>query len=425
MPEPSPAPLTAQNGAHGVEIFLARQPIFEAGGRLHGYELLHRRGHDGGADVDAGNDRMSSEVIVNAFLSIGIAKLIGDAVAHVNFSRQLLLDGVYRMLSPEQVVIELLRGTTPDAEVLDACSALVQAGFTLVLEDYEVRPELEPLLALAGIVKVDVLGKSPDELRAIVEALRPFPARLLAARVETQDVRERCQSLGFSLFQGYFFSRPQVVAHRELATAPLTIMRLLALLRDENSPESQIEQAFRSNMALTVRLLRAVNSAAVGGRGIESIKQAVRLLGRSELNRWLSLLLVTSRGGKTAADDEVMHIVMRRARMCETIAIAAGDRRASDGYFIVGLFSMLDAVLGAPMHDLLREVDLSREVNQALLERTGPYGPTLTLVEAFERGDWDAVRDASQSMGVDAAVVTEAYADALGWATARLKATRE
>lgn len=415
---------TNANESPGTDLFLARQPIFDATGALHGYELLHRRDGTGGADVTVGDDQMSSEVIVNAFLSIGIGRIIGDSMAHVNFSRKLLVDGVHRMLSPEQVVIELLPHVEPDAEVVAACIELTQAGFTLVLDDFRYRPEMEPLLAIASIVKVDVLDRTAEEIASVVDPLRAWPVRLLAMRVETMAMRDTCRDLGFNLFQGYFFSRPELVAHRELADSPVMMMRLLAMLRDDNSSELAIEQAFRGNTALTVKLLRAVNSAAMGGRGIESIRQATRLLGRAELNRWLSLMLVTASQSKSAIDEELMHIVMRRARMCETVAIASGDRRA-DSHFIVGLFSMLDAVLKAPMADLLRQVDLSREVNEALLERTGPYAPVLTLVESFERGDWESVRSLSASLGIESSAVTESYADAIGWATARLKASRE
>jgi EAL and modified HD-GYP domain-containing signal transduction protein len=344
-------------------------------------------------------------------------------MAHVNFSRQLLLDGVYRMLSPEQVVVELVKNVEPDEPVIAACVELAQAGFTLALDGFEYHPGMDPLLAIAGIVKVDVLDRTPEELAEIVARLRPFPVRLLAERVETMAVKEACQSLGFELFQGYFFSRPELVAHRELAASPVTIMQLLTLLRNDNSSDVEIEKAFQGNGSLTVKLLRAVNSAAVGGRGIESIRQAVRLLGRSELNRWLSLMLATSGSRRSAIDDELMHIVMRRARMCETVAIAAGDRRA-DAYFIVGLFSMLDAIMRAPMADILREVDLSREVNEALLERSGPYAPVLLVVEAFERGEWDAVRDLTSRLAIEQNAVAEAYTDAIAWSTARIKASR-
>lgn len=410
--------------ASGADLFLARQPIFDGHGALHGYELLHRRDDVGGADVGAGEDQMSSEVIVNAFLSIGIARIIGDAMAHVNFSRQLLLDGMYRMLSPQQVAIELLPSVEPDDDVVAACIELVQAGYLLVLDHFEYRPAMEPLLAIASIVKVDVLDTPTEQLAATVERLRTWPVRLLATRVETPAMKEQCTALGFQLFQGFFFSRPELVKHKELSASPVTIMQLLALIRDEDSSDASIEKAFQGNGSLTVKLLRAVNSAAIGGRGIESIRQAIRLLGRAELNRWLSLMLVTAGVRRNAIDEELMHMVMRRARMCETIAIAAGDRRA-DSHFIVGLFSMLDAVMRAPMADILREVDLSREVNEALLERTGPYAPVLKVVDAFELGDWDAVRALSAEQGLASSVVAESYADAIGWASARIKASRD
>lgn len=409
--------------AKGTALYLARQPIFDAAGGLHGYELLHRRGETGGADIAAGDDQMSSEVIVSAFLSIGLARLIGDALAHVKFGRTLLVDGVYRMMGREQVVVELVRSIEPDDDVVAACVDLVQAGYALALDDVPDRPGMDRLLAIASVIRVDTLDRPAEELAEAADRLRGWPARLLATRVETTAQQAACRKLGFELFQGYYFSRPELVSHRALPGSPVAILRLLALLRDEESSDAAVEAAIRGSTSLTVRLLRAVNSAAIGGRGIESIRQALRLLGRSELKRWLSLMLVTAGTRRNAVDEELMHIVMRRARMCETIAIAAGDRRA-DTHFIVGLFSMLDAVMRAPMSDILREVDLSREVNEALLERSGPYAPVLEVVDAFERADWDEVTTRCAPLGIATSVVAESYADATGWASSRLAAAR-
>jgi EAL and modified HD-GYP domain-containing signal transduction protein len=284
---------------------------------------------------------------------------------------------------------------------------------------------MEPLLRLASIVKIDVLNQPSDQLGDVVSALKPFRVELLAEKVESIAVRDMCQRLGFALFQGYFFSRPELISHRELAASPLSILRLLKLLRDETSLDAELEKAFRGNTALTLKLLRVVNSAWIGGRGLDSIRQALLLLGRKELTRWLALLLVTSTEAKDGVDEELMHIVLRRARMCELLAIAMGDRRASDGFFIVGLFSLLDAVLKAPMKDLLAEVDLSADLNVALLEREGDYGRVLSLVEAFDRGAWDDVVHEATRLGIEPGTASEAYADALDWARSRMRACRD
>ncbi len=412
-----------QPDSRGTELFLARQPIFDHQGTLQGYELLHRRDGVSGADVSVGEDRMSAEVLVNAFLSIGIARITGEALAHVNLSRQLLVDGLWRMLPQERVVVELPPSVRGDEAVVSAGIELVQAGYTLVLDDFRYRPDLEPLLAIAGFVKIDVLGRTPEDIRATVTQLASWPAHMLAMRVETAAMRDVCSSLGFRFFQGYFFGRPELVKHRELAASPPAISRLLELLSDDTTSDADVEEALRGSASLTVKLLRAVNSSAVAGRGIESIRQAVELLGRRELHRWLSLMLMASGARGNAVDDELMQIVMRRARMCEIVAIAAGDRRA-DTYFLMGLFSMLDAVMRAPMAELLREVNLPREVNEALLERTGPFAPVLLLIEAFEHEEWDQVQELCNGLGIGLPVVREAHADAIGWASARIRARK-
>jgi EAL and modified HD-GYP domain-containing signal transduction protein len=412
-------------GGTSIDVFLARQPIFDAAQGLHGYELLHRRGASSAADSNTSPDQMSSEVLVNAFLSIGVTKLVGESRAYINCTRNLLLEGVYQVLNPGQAGLALLESVEPDAAVVAACEDAVSAGFTLALDDFVYRPCMEPLLRLASIVKIDVLNQPSDQLGDVVSALKPFRVELLAEKVESIAVRDMCQRLGFALFQGYFFSRPELISHRELAASPLSILRLLKLLRDETSLDAELEKAFRGNTALTLKLLRVVNSAWIGGRGLDSIRQALLLLGRKELTRWLALLLVTSTEAKDGVDEELMHIVLRRARMCELLAIAMGDRRASDGFFIVGLFSLLDAVLKAPMKDLLAEVDLSADLNVALLEREGDYGRVLSLVEAFDRGAWDDVVHEATRLGIEPGTASEAYADALDWARSRMRACRD
>jgi EAL and modified HD-GYP domain-containing signal transduction protein len=402
-----------------LDVFVARQPIFDAAGNIYAYELLYRR--NGAIDHadGASSDVMGSEVLVQTFLNMGVENVTGGARAFMNFTRDMLTDRVYELFDPTRVVIELLETVVPDAEVIAACEAMVLAGYTLALDDFVYSDAYLPLIRLARVIKLDVLGRPHEALMEDVKRLAPFDAELLAERVETPEVRDVCRSLGFRYFQGYFFSRPEVLVRRDLSAAQLAILRLMNLLHDAKSSDVQIDDAFRGDVSLALKLLKIVNSASVGGRGIESLRHAVRLVGRSELHKWLSMLLVTSVATSEGTSGELVHTAVRRARMCELVAFDCGDRRAADALFMVGLFSLIDVLLRTPMHILLKKVELGEEVRRALLTRSGPYAPTLALVEAYERGSWDVASAEADSLGMEPASVTTCYLTALAWARER------
>ncbi len=404
-----------------LDVFVARQPIFDQKEEVVAYELLYRRT---GKDTSAGgvsSDVMASEVLVHTFLNIGLDRVTGGAKAFLNFTREMLLSETHKLLDPSTVVIELLETVTPDEEVVAAVHRLVAEGFTLALDDFEWDDAFIPLLELASIVKLDVLDKSARELRERIRRLKPYNVRVLAERVETKEVRDLCVAYGYTLFQGYYFQKPETLTTRDLSAAQLTILRLMNLLRDTNATDDQIDDAFRGDVSLTYKLLRTVNSASMGGRGIESIKHAVRLTGRAELHKWLSLLLVTSVAAKNGSDAEIVRMALQRARMCEMVALQARDRRAAEGLFMVGLFSMLDVILKMSLPDVLRRIELSDEVRRALLARSGPFAPTLQVVEAYERASWSVVQAECETLGIDVSLLGAMYVESMQWTRERLE----
>jgi c-di-GMP phosphodiesterase len=405
-----------------VDVFVARQPIFDRAGALFAYELLYRRtgAHTVAEGVTA--DVMASEVLVHAFLNFGIDRMTGGHRAFLNFTREMLLRGMYQLFDPTQVVIELLETVEPDEEVVAATQKMVEAGYLLALDDFEFDPKFEPLLRLAKIIKLDVLGKSPEELHSRHARVAPYGALVLAERVETSDVHRHCESAGYGLFQGYYFSRPETLTHRDLSAGELTILRLMNLLRNPDTSDVALEEAFRTDVSLTYKLLRSVNSASRGGRGIESIRHAVRLVGRGELHKWLSLLLVTSVARKGGTDIELVQLAIQRARLCELVAQQGRDRRSAEPLFMVGLFSLLDALLRVTLREILDRVDLADEVRRALVARSGPYAPTLAMVEAYERADWPVVEAECATLGVDPSRLGPLYLDAVRWTRDRMLA---
>jgi EAL and modified HD-GYP domain-containing signal transduction protein len=244
--------------------------------------------------------------------------------------------------------------------------------------------------------------------------------RLLAERVETSEVRAMCAGLGYELFQGYYFARPEMMKNRALMSDDVAIIQAMSVMRDVTTTDGEVEAAFTSDIGLSYKLLRMVNSAALGGRGIESIKHALRLSGRTELSKWLALLLVSSIAARGAANRELLHLAVQRGRMCELLGGSTGQDRDASALFLVGLFSLLDAISGIPMPQLLASIALAPPLQQALMGRTGPYAGPLKLAEAYERGAWSSVRQHASSSGIDEANLGALYVQSLEWTRERL-----
>lgn len=402
-------------------IFVARQPIFQLDRGLFGYELLYRRnGVVEKADGDVGV--MSADVIMGSLLGIGLSTLSGNGVAFVNFSRAQLLNQAWRLFDPRAVVIELLESISADPDTLSICREMIDAGYQLALDDYVFGDDTRPLLEFASIVKVDVLGRDHVDLRCLTRQLQPWNVRLLAERVETAGVRDMCADLGYELFQGYLFSRPEMLSRTDVSASQLAVMRLLNLLQDPSASDTSVESAFQSDLALCYKLLRIVNAASVGGRGISSIGHAVRLVGREALHRWLAVMLIASIGRTGDVSHEIALTALTRARMCESLTRSAGQTSSAASGFIVGLLSLLDVLLEVPMAKILARLELSDDVRDALLERKGALAPALNIVEAYESAEWDSARQRAGELAVPAEMLPTLYVDGLRWAADRLMA---
>ncbi|HUQ80468.1 MAG TPA: HDOD domain-containing protein [Gemmatimonadaceae bacterium] len=403
-----------------TDVCVARQPIFGTVGDVAGYELLYGRTSSDTSAAGVERHAMAADAIVHTFINMGLGQLTSGRSAFMNFTREMLLGRAYTLMPRESVVIELLENIEPDDEVEAVCEELVAAGYALALDDFVWSDGYKRLLELATIVKVDVLNQPPAKLDEIAQQLAPYDVRLLAERVETAEVKTLCAGLGYELFQGSFFARPELMTSQALKSDETAIAQAMTVLRDARKSDTQAEAAFSHDVGLSYKLLRMVNSAARGGRGIESIRHAVQLTGRTELSKWLALLLVSSIAARGATNRELLQLAVQRGRMCELIATSIGRDRDPSALFLVGLFSLLDAISGMPMEDLLRAITLAPPVHQALVERTGPYAGALTLTEAYEQGEWSAVRLQATSSGIDAAHVGVLYVQSLAWTRDRL-----
>jgi EAL and modified HD-GYP domain-containing signal transduction protein len=229
-----------------------------------------------------------------------------------------------------------------------------------------------------------------------------------------------CRNLGFELFQGYYFSRPELVMTREVSVGFANMAHLLNILGNVEASDADVENGFRIDPALTYKLLRIVNSAAIGGRGIESIPFAIRMLGRQMLYRWLALLMVSSMVGGTALSDQLVYTSLLRARMCELVADASLRLRGSQALFLTGLFSMLDVLLRMPMTEVFKRVHVASEIRDAVVDGTGLYADVLQLTVAYQRGDWDAVDRYANALGLLPVQIPWLYTKSLSWVSEQL-----
>jgi len=401
-------------------VCVARQPIFGTAGDVAGYELLYGRISSNEAAGGVDRSVLSADVLVRAFIDIGLDQLTAGRSAFMKFTREMLLARAYRLLPPESVVIELLDTVKPDEDVEAACEALVDAGYSLALDDFAWDPGYRRVLELATIVKVDVLDQPAARLDEIAQRLAVYDVRLLAARVETADVRAMCAGLGYELFQGSYYARPEMEMTQGLTSDEVTIARAMNVLRYARTADADAEAAFSADVSLSSKLLRMVNSPGRGGRGVESVSDAVQLSGRTELSKWLALLLVSSIAARGPANRELLHLAVQRARMCELLATWTCRDRDTSAPFLVGLFSLLDTISGMPMVDLLESMTLAPPLREALVGRAGPYARPLTLVEVYEQGAWSRVKQHATSSGIDAAHVGTLYLQSLAWTRDRL-----
>jgi EAL and modified HD-GYP domain-containing signal transduction protein len=383
-----------------IDVCVARQPIFDRWHKLYGYELLYRssaRATDAGYG-DAGN--MSSATLVQAVLGIGLASLTGNTLAFVNFPRELLLSHEFDVLHPAQCVIEILESVPCDADTVAACQDLRSKGFTIALDDFMAGAEYAPILALSQIVKIDVLGRTKEDIAAQVARLRPYNVALLAEKIDSAEVNAMCRKLGFRYFQGFYFQKPEVVQRRDLPMAMVAVVRLMNLVVDPSTHDRALEEAFGADPGLSYKLLQIANSAGFGVTGIATIGQAIRLVGRGPLRRWLSLLLLSFVPRKDGVATELVLTSLQRAWLCETMAAHSGRSADASSLFLTGLLSNFDSILGLSRQQLLHRINVSAEVEAALLFEAGPFTPYVAAATALLNGEFDTVEELASPMGL-------------------------
>jgi len=368
------------------DVYIARQPILDRKNELWAYELLYRSGMTNNVFPD-NQEVATSSVLVNSFLEFGVAQLVANHYAFINVPRGWLLGEELLALPREKLVLEVLEHVEADPESCQALVKLRDAGFLIALDDFVIKESNRGLLQYADIVKVDLVALTPEQLQSQVEQLKRWPVKLLAEKVETQEEHRRCLDLGFDYFQGYYFCKPQVLKGQKLSPNHIAVLQLLTRLYDNNVNLQQIEEIIKHDVSLSFKLLRICNSASFGhNKKIESISQAVSLLGLNQVRRWVAFIVFSGIENKPL---ELSNISLLRAYLCWSLARALNFADAEKA-FTVGMFSALDAMFDRPMKDLVKDLSLSDDVSEALVAHNGELGKLLNSAIRYQQGEWES-----------------------------------
>jgi len=392
------------------DLFIGRQPIYDENLNVVAYELLFRSGEANAANVIDG-DSATTDVLLNAITEIGIEQLVGAHRAFINLTHNHVLQMAEKPFHEikDRLVLEVLEDIKAEQPVVEAITLLAQKGFKIALDDFIYDESLQPLVDIADIIKIDLMALSREELDEQVKILKDDSRKLLAEKVETEEEYEHCKTLGFHYYQGYYFSKPQIISGQKLPSNKLAAMELLSKLQDPDSSIEDLATTISHDITMSVRVLRYLNSAQFGlGKEIESIQKAIIMLGSNTIRNLANLVAMSKVEGKP---HELIITSMVRARMAENIANRIDSDR--DVSFTTGLLSIIDSLMNQDMQTLTNSLPLPANIKTALLKHEGELGKILKCVLSYELGDWDNASYGELSIDE----IRDSYLDAIQWAT--------
>jgi c-di-GMP-related signal transduction protein len=390
--------------------YVARQPIFDREEKVFGYELLFR---DGLENAFSGDTDEASRATLDRSLLMGLDVLCDGRRAFVNCTRDTLIKGLVTLLPSESTVVEILETVPPDPDVIAACRSLKEAGYMIALDDYVANDPRESMVEIADIIKVDMQLTTEEQRIALIKQHGPWRCRMLAEKIETNVDFLRARDQGFVYFQGYFFRRPEMLNTRDM---PANRMNYLRLLQEVSRPDLDVpglERLIKAEASVCYRLLRYMNSAVFGLKTeIHSVRHALSMLGEREVRRWVRLVAAVGAGQEKTTDLVLSALVRGRFGELLQPVVAHGE---SD-LFLLGLLSLIDAMLEMPMAEVLERVPLDHETKAVLLGQPSLLRPVYQLMLAHESGEWEAAGQLSVSLSLDSEEVAGYYWRAQQWA---------
>ncbi|MDR1776515.1 MAG: HDOD domain-containing protein [Desulfovibrio sp.] len=405
-----------------TDVAMARQPIFDAKNNVMGYDLLYRTLKNT-ESADIKSDAVATARIIAGGYKSARQGLRPSQKLFIKFSTTMIETQVIMLLPKEQCVLSILRGTAPTPGVVEALGAVRKAGYKIALEDYRGQDEQNSFLSLADIVKIDVLSCDPEDVRKAVDMARDRRCVLLAEKVEDFKTRDQCLDMGFAMFQGFFFSKPELLRHKAPTSSQVERMHIFSLLSEKPVNVEALSNAILHMPLLTAGLLAFVNSTHFSfDKEIKNVLTALRLMGHVTFSQWLCVNVLGGLDDSPAA-FEMSFLASQRAKFLESLgetARAAGHLPSGvepQELFLTGLFSLLESILKTPLTTILEGVPMNPSVLDALLGKESSYSVWLNMLEHYLRGEWDEAIDLAESLGLSEADLSAAWTMALGWSS--------
>ncbi len=402
-------------------LYIGRQPILDRDEHIFAYELLFRSSEDGNIAVFDDDVKATSRVLVNTLNNIGLEKITGKCKGFINANNALLNDELLDILPKEHFILEILEHCNVDETLICRIDALRAEGYRVALDDFvferEYLARFKPLLNRVDYIKIDVMDSDTELLGRQVPKLKKAGVKLLAEKVETQEMFELCKQLGFDYFQGFYFAKPEIIKEGGIEPTQLVVARLMnQLLGDEDN--ETIEQTFKEEPAITLNLLKYINSASMGLKSeIKSIRHAIMLLGKRKLLQWVTLISYAD--SKTGAlNFPLLQVVQFRAKSMELLLgnFSHLGTHTEDEAFMTGLLSMLDALFNLPMDEVIHEFAIDRKIKDAILFESNELGVVLQLVKYMERDHIEGINQLANALNIELSKMIKIKIDAIQWA---------
>ncbi|WP_169309176.1 EAL and HDOD domain-containing protein [Desulforhopalus sp. IMCC35007] len=395
-----------------MDVFVARQPIFDIDKKIYAYELLFRSGESNGfPDIDG--ETATTSLLSSSFFTVGIEKVGAGKLVFINFTEDLILNRTPQLFPPQKMMVEILEDVSPGPEIVSACAELKEKGYLLALDDFVYSKQFDELLHLSDIIKIDFRLTPVATLGEMVKTLKQYNCKLLAEKVETYEEFHKAVELGFDYFQGYFFSKPEVLKNKDLSSSQMGLIRLISQINSAEFDVDSLAELVAQDVSLTYKLLKYINSSHFSRlQPLSSIRQAISFLGENGFKMFVSLI-ATSKLSENKP-GELIRASIIRAKFLEQVG--GYLKKESSELFLLGLFMSIDAMLDQSIENIIGKMPLSEKLKEALVARKGELFIFVRLIETYEAGNWIAFRFAQKKLNITDTMISDFYVEALGWA---------
>lgn len=393
--------------------YVARQAILDREQKIQGYELLFRDGKQN-CFPEVQPDQATSKILTSSHLTLGLEDITGGSTAFINFYEDTLLHRFPTSLDPKSVVIELVETAPISDALVSACEQIKQMGYQFALDDHNFDPKWDVLLPYTSMLKVDIRDTPFEIIEKHVPKYKRQGIKLIAEKVETHEEFKRFYDLGFDLFQGYFFSRPELIRKKDLPSSKLSLLQLITESTQDRMDYDRINEIIERDVSLSYMLLRFINNPMFNkSQKISSLRHALNYMGDGEVKKFVALLALANLGDDKPS--ELLGLSLIRAKFCELLARECKEPENPPKGFLVGLFSLLDALLDQSMRQVMEKLPILDELKAALCGERNSLAYYLATAITFEKADWARTKAFSKHLGVDQRKLHGMYNQAIVW----------